>query len=149
MEIKNEKNLRNFIQIVPETGISVDYLNELSTLWTFSSFGLEKSNQKNWDNFWSSERGEYYKKKIIARYEELYPPNEYNYSQISDDTKMRIKGLNEIADRVNGLLASGKFTREEFTRIFVRASELVYGENDKRYLDEKEIYESEFGEMKD
>jgi cobalamin biosynthesis Mg chelatase CobN len=146
MEIKKEKNFRNFIQIVPETGISVDYLNELSALWNFSSFGLGKSDQERWENFWSSERREYYKKRIVARYEELYPPNEYDYSQISDDAKMRIKGLDEIADRVNGLLASENFSRQEFSRLFVEANKFVYGENDNRYIEEKKLFESEFRE---
>jgi len=109
------------------------------------------SHQNNWDEFWSSDKGNYYRtrnRELVSRYEKCYPPSEYDYGHISQDTKERIARLNEFADKASELFASGKFTRKEFTRIFVKASELVYGENDKRYIEEKEIYESEFGDMK-
>lgn len=147
MESEKE-NLRNFIQVVQETGISVDYLNEFEALWCFKIFGLEGSDEENWDKFWSSEKGEYFRtrnQKLVRRYEECYPPNCYDYSRLSEDTKGRIKRLDEIADKASDLFASGKFTRQEFSEIFLEANKITYGENRKEYMEEKKLHESEFG----
>ncbi|MCX6762246.1 MAG: hypothetical protein NT093_00490, partial [Candidatus Moranbacteria bacterium] len=59
------------------------------------------------------------------------------------------KRLDAIADKASDLFASGKFTRQEFSQLFVEANQLVYGEKGGQYIEERELYENEFGKMKD
>ena len=151
MIMEREKNIRNFIQVIPETGISVDYLNELGALWLFS-MKLQGTNEEKWTKFWSSSEGEYFRtrgRRLVSRYEECYPPDTYDYSQISEKTKENIKRLNVIAGKASDLFAGGKFTRQEFSQLFVEANELVYGEKGGQYIEERDLYENEFGKMKD
>lgn len=83
--------------------------------------------------------------KLISHYEERFPSSSYDYSKITSDTKKIIASLDEIADEMNSLFAAKDYDREKFYRLYVEALRIIFGENNKKYLELAKDLEEEFG----
>ncbi len=90
-------------QLVPETGVSNDYLNEISALSSYLGFdnGLVKVKQ-NLEIVLKPVKG----------YAERYPESEY-LDVITPANEERIKAIDACAERINVLLSTLAETSEE------------------------------------
>ncbi|MDP1845143.1 MAG: hypothetical protein Q8L09_00160 [Candidatus Moranbacteria bacterium] len=136
-----EKVLQEIPQIVPETGVSGDYNNAYQV---FSAGAIDA-------DWWDMDTLEELKKKhaegktkIVSRYEERYPESAYDHSKIKDESRKRIDNLNTITDEINSLFASEQYDREKFFWLYVKAYGIIFGRNDKRYLEFLKDLEEEF-----
>jgi hypothetical protein len=144
MEKGPRKNIVEFSQNIPETGVTADFFNE------FTLVELSTKSDLAWNSFWNKEyvqkRIEENGNKVVRRYEERYPADIFDYNKLSPETKKRIEKLNEITEKINEAYASGKFNRKMYERLLVEAIGLIYGEGGRIHTHRREIFENEFGE---
>lgn len=144
-ELGGVKELKKFRQVSPETGLSFDYVNEFEKINPLDADFWEKSVKVRLEKM----RGEGVTK-LVATYEELFPPTEYDYRGVegSEDIRKRINELNAVAGEINRLFVSGQYSREDMFRLLVKGNAIIAGENSPRQKELAGRLEKEFGKQR-
>ncbi|MBI4085815.1 MAG: hypothetical protein HY433_01055 [Candidatus Liptonbacteria bacterium] len=106
-------------QIEPETGMSVDWSNEV--------FGLALALQRTGD---INEVVAMIRKRPRRKYEERFPLSIYT-EVVTKQNEGGVRRLDELVDRLNNMANVGTLTREEFVSIYNKMNDLLRGRGAK------------------